>query len=561
MQIWRDLFRLRQNYTDPLDRQRAAVLIYISVFLAASGLVNIGVVFLTSFEASLVGQISAPLVLVVAGVLYTLVRRGQLRLASYLIVLTFVGLAYVVGNANLIAVTYVQLALVAIVAGALLRWREVILVLLVSSGSIVQLYIQNNANNPYNLLVLPLLQITAIAIVQIFYSGNIQNLLRQYNRDIEKFRRVSGFSKLYDSDADEQALFTRTINLLRDELQFTFAQVFLTDSNGDVQRRIYSGFGLIQITDEASDEQAYSAIREAVRNHDVLLLDQQSSALRRSHLLAGIRSGALVPLYDAGTTIGVLDVQSEDADAFSAVQLDIVRLLASQLSTALTQLRSIQSIRSDVQEQEEIIARQRRRLRELERTEQRTTQRGWSNYFEQRMGGQVIGYNLNLLQNHVEPSHSLNDAMQESLQSGDLVIRKDAERNEQHLSLPIVLADKTLGAISLTLPANRVISPRQQDMMRNVIQRLALALENRRLVEQSQALAQREAKANQVASKLLATTDMQSVLRTAAQDFNEALGAVQTHIYLEADTIRRFNETIADRSQLNAPDAPTRNAD
>jgi hypothetical protein len=63
-------------------------------------------------------------------------------------------------------------------------------------------------------------------------------------------------------------------------------------------------------------------------------------------------------------------------------------------------------------------------------------------------------------------------------------------------------------------------------------------LENKRLFEQSRAQALRESKANQVGNLLLSSTDIETVLNLAAQNFNEALGAVQTKIHLQPETRR-----------------------
>ena len=71
------------------------------------------------------------------------------------------------------------------------------------------------------------------------------------------------------------------------------------------------------------------------------------------------------------------------------------------------------------------------------------------------------------------------------------------------------------------------------DTVRAVAERLALALENVRLIEQSQAQATRERRASEVSNLLIGQQDVNAVLKLAAERFNEALGAVYTHIYLE----------------------------
>jgi GAF domain-containing protein len=70
-----------------------------------------------------------------------------------------------------------------------------------------------------------------------------------------------------------------------------------------------------------------------------------------------------------------------------------------------------------------------------------------------------------------------------------------------------------------------------------VAERLALALENTRLFEQSQSQALRERKASEVATALIGATDVRVVLNMAAEQFKDALGAVNTRIYIQPETL------------------------
>src|SRR5678816_910150 len=104
--------------------------------------------------------------------------------------------------------------------------------------------------------------------------------------------------------------------------------------------------------------------------------------------------------------------------------------------------------------------------------------------------------------------------------------------DEQIVNVPITFREQTLGAMSFAVPKGQQLSERQVEMARIVAERLALALENTRLFEQSQAQAIRERKASEVSGLLIGATDVYSVLNLAAQNFNEALGAIHTRIYI-----------------------------
>jgi GAF domain-containing protein len=123
--------------------------------------------------------------------------------------------------------------------------------------------------------------------------------------------------------------------------------------------------------------------------------------------------------------------------------------------------------------------------------------------------------------------------MRSALKTGEVQV--EVADDAQIINVPITFRDQTLGAMSFTVAKDQEISERQLEMARIVSNRLALALENTRLFEQSQAQVQRERKASELGNLLLGSTDVAAMLEMAAESFNEALGAVQTRIYVERE--------------------------
>lgn len=555
MRFWQQLTRLRHTYTNLLDRQRAYTLLYLSFGIFVLAALNLLLVLTGFVQVAETDAIAILLVMLVGVVLYLLTQWGYVRAASYLMALLFMLAPYFALARETLPGTYLSVALGVVVVGTLLRWGELLLVATIASFAFVRFYNQNSAAlNVFDAVLLPLSLIFVLVLLQIVYSNNIQRLLGVFSSDVLQVRRATAFMQGYHPNMAERDLLANAINVLRDDLHFTFAQVFLLGPDGDISRRVYSSLGLDQIADEENVRpEQLGGVREVLRTRSELMLTPSSDRLLRQHMLPGVLAGVLLPLRAGDEVVGVLDVQSEALVTFTDVQLDAIRLLTTQLSNALLQSRRYQNMANEIEEQRQVLAYQRNRLRELERAETRFSAQAWADYFDQRMGGQVLGYNLNLLSDEVSSATELNATMHKSLQTRDLTIEVDG--SVQYISLPIVTGDQVLGVLSITLPANRLINQRQQEMMRNVMQRLALALENRRLIERTQAQAWREAKANEVAGRLLSTTDIQTVLRIAAEDFNEALGAVQTHIDLQPETLRP--RTLATRTAEVPPLQPS----
>lgn len=79
-------------------------------------------------------------------------------------------------------------------------------------------------------------------------------------------------------------------------------------------------------------------------------------------------------------------------------------------------------------------------------------------------------------------------------------------------------------------------------------ERLALALENTRLFEQSQSQALRERKASEVSTALIGATDVRVVLNMAAEQFKDALGAMNACLIQPETLMEPLAQTQGDKN-------------
>jgi GAF domain-containing protein len=227
----------------------------------------------------------------------------------------------------------------------------------------------------------------------------------------------------------------------------------------------------------------------------------------------------------------VLDVQSAHSTSFSQNELNVLQLLGDQLGIALEHSQTVNELERTLREQQAANARLQNQVSDYLQRERRGVGSAWSQYLEGR-GKAAIGYNIEPDNTAtLIPASDIPETLYATLQAGKLQI--ETLGDEQLINVPIMFRDQTLGAMSFTLPKDQPVNERQIEMARVVAERLALALENTRLFEQSQAQAFRERKASEVNSLLIGATDVPSVLNLAAENFNEALGAVHTRIYIQ----------------------------
>jgi GAF domain-containing protein/HAMP domain-containing protein len=92
------------------------------------------------------------------------------------------------------------------------------------------------------------------------------------------------------------------------------------------------------------------------------------------------------------------------------------------------------------------------------------------------------------------------------------------------LTAPIVMRGETIGTLSLQdFNPNRAWSTNEIALVNAVANEVAIAVENARLIEQTERHAQREARLSQIAQRLRQATDIDSILQTASEELGRAL--------------------------------------
>jgi GAF domain-containing protein len=88
----------------------------------------------------------------------------------------------------------------------------------------------------------------------------------------------------------------------------------------------------------------------------------------------------------------------------------------------------------------------------------------------------------------------------------------------------VLIHGEEIGVLRLEDAApERAWTPNEEALVQAVAGEVAIAIENARLIEQTEWRAQREARLNQIAQQLRQTTDVHSVLLTATEQLSLAL--------------------------------------
>ncbi|RMG76244.1 MAG: GAF domain-containing protein [Chloroflexi bacterium] len=541
MNVLRPLLTIPHQYTNPLDQQRAKALhttmllscllaiavFMVEVFASVSNLTNF------SDEQLFVVLASLPLILFVM----MLIRRGYLNPAVNIILFDALLLVLLIGIVSGFRTTFVIMLSVPVILAGMFSSRRGLLIITLLDLLILLIITRLEFGDFGTVLSTSRIGIifALIIIVIIFYvfMGNLSQFIEEKLVEVAQFRVVGQFSSGVEHH-DENTVYAYLIRLIRDDLGYSFAQIFLIDATGQIARRIRLSLSQgDEVTVAVANIGDANALADAARSKSPVLVSSADSLVRRGHFLPSSNYGVALPIVVQDQVIGVLDVQSNQ-EPFSQNRVRVLQTLVTELSTILQDVRQIRALRESLEAQQEVNEMLRKQLQEYKQYERQVISSVWDEYFTSR-GTQAVGFNWHKDMN-VIPAADLPSEISSVLQQGEPTVMTN-EKSQQVIGVPIQLRGELLGAMVFTMPPNTTVTDRQIEIAQNVTNRLILALENKRLFEQSQSQALRERKANEVASLLIGATNVSDVLDLAAERFNAALGAITTNITLELQSL------------------------
>jgi GAF domain-containing protein/DNA-binding response OmpR family regulator len=276
-------------------------------------------------------------------------------------------------------------------------------------------------------------------------SREFDEEVERRNRDMRVMGRIS-YETAVLSDLD--VLLRRTINLICNEMGYYHASVFLVDEIEGVARVVAS-------RGEAGQELLARAHRiqigsptvvgtTAAQRRPVVLNDVNDPNNEVKHgfnpLLPETRAEMCIPLIVGEQLIGALDIQSTQPYAFQKDDQPTFELLANQVSVAIynAQLKS----QSD------------RRIQQIDRLNRQLTRDAWEDFAEKVALGKTYG--------------------------------KTPEQSHDKASASITIRGESIGQIEAALTEGQSFTEGDQVILQAVAERMAIAIENARLFQETQ---------------------------------------------------------------------------
>ena len=489
-------------------------------------------------------------IIAILTVVWLLMRAGWVRVAGYLHVTTIwlasTMIALMSGGIN--STTFTSYFVVMLMAGLLLGWRPAVGFTFLSIIAAFRLANQETLGNAIEGTVLFIFG----GIFLYLIISNLQYAVKKSQANANELR-ASNTQLIELRDALELRVLERTSALEKRATQLqtvssvarTIAAVKDLDSLlPEITRLVseqfgfyHSGIFLIDATNEYAILQAANSEggkRMLNRRHQLRLdetsivgyatsrgepriaLDVGTDAVFFNNPdLPETRSEMALPLQAGGQTIGALDVQSTETNAFSQEDINVLTTLADQVAIAIENARLFDASRSA--------------LSESQITIEKYVKQAWGSFAQQakHKGFVFDGKQVLPLENG-----GRREQIKAALETGRLSLQKSTST----ISIPIKLRGQTIGVLDVrSRTGQRQWSQDEISMLEAAAERAALALENSRLVDSAQRRAARERVIGEISAKIGAASNFDAILQTAVEELGRKIGGTEVTLEIEPE--------------------------
>jgi GAF domain-containing protein len=218
------------------------------------------------------------------------------------------------------------------------------------------------------------------------------------------------------------------------------------------------------------------------------------------------RSEMALPLKYGNKIIGVLDVQSALANAFHDEDVDTLSALANQIAIVVKDIQNAEKMRDGNANRNIQFAK-------------KDNKQGYA--FQP--DGSIIAKTL----------PQSNPQLEKALKSGETVVVNASSTKDALpvLAVPVKFREQLIGMIHIEASdKKRNWSEDEIALAQAISDRAALALENARLLEDSQRRAAKEQVIGEISAKIGATADIEAILRTAVRELGAHISGTQVTV-------------------------------
>ena len=328
-------------------------------------------------------------------------------------------------------------------------------------------------------------------------------------RRADQFEAIAQVSRIISSIQDREVLLPRITRMISQHFGYYHVGIFLLDENNRyaVLRAANSEGGKRMLARKHRLEVGQTGIVGHVTStgNPRIALDTGADAVFFDNPdLPDTHSEMALPLKLGSQIIGALDVQSTEPNAFSQEDFSTLSTLADQVSTAIQNARLHEESR-------EALAQAQSAFHQM-------TSQAWTDV---RRFAPVVGYRFDGTK--PEPLTQYINGQQ-------------AEAQKEAYSIPVKLRGEPIGRLRINPTSEgQQWTDDEIAIIRATAERVALAVENSRLLLESQKNAAKEQVIGEISSKIGAAINLDSILQTTLREMGRILPGAEISIQVERE--------------------------
>jgi GAF domain-containing protein len=342
-------------------------------------------------------------------------------------------------------------------------------------------------------------------------SLELEQANRQVHRRAAQFEAVTEVTQAITSIRDLQELLPRIASMISESFGFYHVGVFLLDEVNE--------YAVLTATNSEGGRQMLA------RNHRLRVGEQgivgnvthtgiprvamdvgKDAVFFDNTELSDTHSEMALPLRSGNQIIGALDVQSAEQGAFTDEDVQMLSLLANQVSLAIENARLFEETR--------------RALAESEAVSRQAIREAWAKLPDEQ---RLLGYRYKLT-----GAAPLSQPL--DLSENDTTPVKAGQTETSRIVVPIELRGEAIGSLIVQTPSTMDLDEDQLDLIRAVAERVAISAENARLFDETTRRADRERTVSEITGKIRSVNDPQTMIQIAIEELRNALGASRVEI-------------------------------
>jgi len=399
-------------------------------------------------------------------------------------------------------------------------------------------------------------------------AGAIYNisLLEDARRSALQLQTVAEISREVSGTLIVDNLLRQAVTLVHERFNFYHAAVFLIDPAGE-------SVVIREATGEAGIQMKRAGHKLGIGSKSIVgYVTQQKQALvvndvakdpnyYANPLLPETKAEGCLPLKVGDRILGVLDVQSQRAYAFTDENIKILQILSDQLAVAVVN--------------SELFAEAQERLSQHRLLHHVTTAAASSTTIEEALSSAVQGLQVTLggdqisimmadkEQKMLEVKSSIGYANEDSARlkvpfgvgiTGWVASHRQAQRSgdvtkdsryiavnpkvRSELAIPLIYRNEVLGILNVESPRLNAYTESDEEMLGTIAGSLAAIIAHSKLLDQFRQQAERERLLYEITNKIRRTTNPDKILSITADELSKTLNARRTQISISLQSIQ-----------------------